>query len=164
MLYPVELRAHNAVMLQARRSGRNAVLRAHVPEVVGVEGFEPPTPCSQSRCATRLRYTPYCIIQHMRSAEAGDSTDRLASRQSFFAKLRTLRPDHPCLRGLSRHRLALLRARRAMMPRRALTGNTNAESAFLDSVQKDRGPDGKPSGPRLVWRARRDSNSRPPGS
>jgi hypothetical protein len=27
-------------------------------EMVGVEGFEPPTPCSQSRCATRLRYTP----------------------------------------------------------------------------------------------------------
>ena len=26
--------------------------------LVGVEGFEPPTPCSQSRCATRLRYTP----------------------------------------------------------------------------------------------------------
>jgi hypothetical protein len=26
--------------------------------VVGVQGFEPWTPCSQSRCATRLRYTP----------------------------------------------------------------------------------------------------------
>jgi hypothetical protein len=26
--------------------------------LVGVEGFEPPTPCSQSRCATRLRHTP----------------------------------------------------------------------------------------------------------
>src|SRR5882724_2349353 len=26
--------------------------------MVGVRGFEPPTPCSQSRCATRLRYTP----------------------------------------------------------------------------------------------------------
>jgi hypothetical protein len=26
--------------------------------MVGVEGFEPTTPCSQSRCATRLRYTP----------------------------------------------------------------------------------------------------------
>ncbi len=26
--------------------------------LVGVEGFEPPTLCSQSRCATRLRYTP----------------------------------------------------------------------------------------------------------
>jgi hypothetical protein len=27
-------------------------------EVVGARGFEPPTPCSQSRCATRLRYAP----------------------------------------------------------------------------------------------------------
>src|SRR2546428_11076269 len=27
-------------------------------ELVGVRGFEPPTPCSQSRCATRLRHTP----------------------------------------------------------------------------------------------------------
>ena len=23
-----------------------------------MRGFEPPTPCSRSRCATRLRYTP----------------------------------------------------------------------------------------------------------
>lgn len=27
-------------------------------DVVGVEGFEPPTSCSQSRRATGLRYTP----------------------------------------------------------------------------------------------------------
>ncbi len=26
--------------------------------LVGVQGFEPWTPCSQSRCATGLRYTP----------------------------------------------------------------------------------------------------------
>src|SRR3569833_3264250 len=26
--------------------------------MVGVRGFEPPTPCSRSRCATRLRYSP----------------------------------------------------------------------------------------------------------
>jgi hypothetical protein len=30
--------------------------------VVGVEGFEPPTSCSQSRRATRLRYTPYIFL------------------------------------------------------------------------------------------------------
>ncbi len=29
-----------------------------IKKLVGVEGFEPPTTCSQSRCATRLRYTP----------------------------------------------------------------------------------------------------------
>jgi hypothetical protein len=29
--------------------------------MVGAEGFEPPTLCSQSRCATRLRYAPTCF-------------------------------------------------------------------------------------------------------
>src|SRR5207247_246611 len=28
------------------------------PEKVGARGFEPPTPCSQSRCATGLRHAP----------------------------------------------------------------------------------------------------------
>ena len=27
-------------------------------ELVGARGFEPPTPCAQGRCATRLRYAP----------------------------------------------------------------------------------------------------------
>ena len=27
-------------------------------ELVGARGFEPPTPCSRSKCATRLRYAP----------------------------------------------------------------------------------------------------------
>ncbi len=43
MLYPVELRARGF---------------RHGPEMVGVERFELPTSCSQSRRATRLRYTP----------------------------------------------------------------------------------------------------------
>jgi hypothetical protein len=30
--------------------------------LVGAEGFEPPTLCSQSRCATRLRYAPTPLI------------------------------------------------------------------------------------------------------
>ena len=32
--------------------------RALEEKVVGARGFEPPTPCSRSRCATRLRYAP----------------------------------------------------------------------------------------------------------
>ncbi len=43
LLYPVELRAQ---------------WRSHLTQVVGVERFELPTSCSQSRRATRLRYTP----------------------------------------------------------------------------------------------------------
>src|SRR5512137_2461080 len=46
MLYPAELRAHAAIVSLIR--------------VVGAEGFEPPTLCSQSRCATRLRHAPPC--------------------------------------------------------------------------------------------------------
>ncbi len=31
-------------------------------KLVGAEGFEPPTLCSQSRCATRLRYAPTLLL------------------------------------------------------------------------------------------------------
>ena len=43
LLYPVELQA---------------LAGSPSSQLVGVEGFEPPTSCSQSRRATRLRYTP----------------------------------------------------------------------------------------------------------
>src|SRR5271168_4073793 len=36
--------------------------------MVGAEGFEPPTLCSQSRCATRLRYAPTAYSLSHRSA------------------------------------------------------------------------------------------------
>lgn len=45
MLYPVELRALNCRL-----------------QLVGVVGFELTTLCSQSRCATRLRYAPTARI------------------------------------------------------------------------------------------------------
>ena len=32
--------------------------KLHSIRMVGAEGFEPPALCSQSRCATRLRYAP----------------------------------------------------------------------------------------------------------
>ena len=37
--------------------------RIYLKRLVGARGFEPPTPCAQGRCATRLRYAPtlYCI-------------------------------------------------------------------------------------------------------
>ncbi|CAH1748364.1 protein of unknown function [Thauera humireducens] len=44
VLYPIELRADPAGISEC--------------ELVGVEGFEPPTSCSQSKRATGLRYTP----------------------------------------------------------------------------------------------------------
>ena len=38
--------------------------------MVGVRGFEPPTPCSQSRCATELRHTPVCPREYTARPEA----------------------------------------------------------------------------------------------
>jgi hypothetical protein len=59
VLYPVELRARGAHDSQTDRSEHAAAGSARCgPKLVGVEGFEPPTSCSQSRRATRLRYTP----------------------------------------------------------------------------------------------------------
>src|SRR6266498_3494069 len=37
--------------------------------MVGVRGFEPPTPCSQSRCATGLRHTPVTTAEYTARAE-----------------------------------------------------------------------------------------------
>ena len=38
--------------------GRTWIARGAARSLVGAEGFEPPTLCSQSRCATRLRHAP----------------------------------------------------------------------------------------------------------
>ena len=40
----------------AKTKTATGALRLH--ECVGEGGFEPPTSCSQSRCAARLRYSP----------------------------------------------------------------------------------------------------------
>jgi hypothetical protein len=39
--------------------GRETIKSFRISEnLVGARGFEPPTPCAQGRCATRLRYAP----------------------------------------------------------------------------------------------------------
>ena len=55
MLYPNELRAHNLVPPYLSLRGQ---VQYDVKKLVGAAGFEPATLCSQSRCATRLRYAP----------------------------------------------------------------------------------------------------------
>ena len=47
LLYPAELQAEKDSV------GRSVM--------VGARGFEPPTPCSQSRCAARLRHAPNLV-------------------------------------------------------------------------------------------------------
>ena len=57
VLYPVELRTPRPELSHRRFETAHLPSRTRIG-VVGVEGFEPPTSCSQSRRATRLRYTP----------------------------------------------------------------------------------------------------------
>ena len=49
-----------SVGVSFRQSFRGGMGRVTDPLIllVGVRGFEPPTPSSRTRCATRLRYTP----------------------------------------------------------------------------------------------------------
>src|SRR5438067_13406540 len=48
-----------------------------VETVVGVQGFEPWTPCSQSRCATGLRYTPIETIIPRRPGSVNEAAGYL---------------------------------------------------------------------------------------
>jgi hypothetical protein len=68
MLYPAELRAHGLWAMPVPDLVP-ACLR-----LVGAEGFEPPTLCSQSRCATRLRHAPPDLrLMQRRQRTAGNS-------------------------------------------------------------------------------------------
>lgn len=55
--------------------------------MVGVQGFEPWTPCSQSRCATRLRYTPTESIFYTDRAIRGKSCKIWGMSSLFLCKL-----------------------------------------------------------------------------
>ena len=45
--------------------GRCSIQLSYKRYNIGVEGFEPTTLCSQSRCATKLRHTPLVLIIHI---------------------------------------------------------------------------------------------------
>ena len=49
--------------LLVKRPAATYFVRVKGNSMVGAEGFEPPTACSQSRCATRLRYAPKRITK-----------------------------------------------------------------------------------------------------
>ena len=57
-------------------------------KVVGVQGFEPWTPCSQSRCATRLRYTPTESIFYTEMAYEGKYCSIQCMGALFLSKFR----------------------------------------------------------------------------
>ena len=67
------LRSHNPVLYLMSYGHHRALLKTGLPtprgaarKLVGVERFELPTSCSQSRRATRLRYTPNCVLRRPR--------------------------------------------------------------------------------------------------
>ena len=49
--------------------------------MVGATGFEPATPCSQSRCATKLRYAPTRNVHDKRRLQRGQPENRAPGRQ-----------------------------------------------------------------------------------
>jgi hypothetical protein len=60
---PSQYRLQSSVIKkQMRGAKRKYHLYNQQLTLVGAEGFEPPTLCSQSRCATRLRYAPMPAI------------------------------------------------------------------------------------------------------
>ena len=53
-------------------------------KMVVVKGFEPPTPCSQSTCATKLRYTPSGTIVSVFSRALVSSTSCIIQERARF--------------------------------------------------------------------------------
>ena len=54
----------NETALQANKKPYSPTPQAGVGLPVGLTGFEPATSCSQSRRATKLRYSPMCRTKH----------------------------------------------------------------------------------------------------
>ena len=75
MLYPIELRA--------------------LSELVGVERFELPTPCSQSRCATRLRHTPNKSMGAEGASPKGNAAPQKAPLAHYTGGIRDGQCDVP---------------------------------------------------------------------
>jgi hypothetical protein len=61
--------------------------------LVGAEGFEPPTSCSQSRRATRLRYAPnkLAYTMHIRKINVGFQISSYAGGRSDIRTTRVMK-------------------------------------------------------------------------
>src|SRR5580698_10546836 len=73
--------------------------------LVGAEGFEPPTLCSQSRCATRLRYAPttLSIVSRIDSWVCGNSPS-LEGWRGCGSDLRISAMDEPRQQPHNQHK------------------------------------------------------------
>ena len=120
MLYPVELQAQNSVRANIPRPDSHSGCRSNpvrpaarrisagfvtpsimaIPaQLVGVAGFEPATYCSQSSCATRLRYTPASqIVSPILHAGVNDIFRSVANfSDNVFRTTRGRGASHPAL-------------------------------------------------------------------
>src|SRR5271165_7200348 len=81
-------------------------------KMVGARGFEPPTPWSRTRCATRLRYAPNLMLGGCRrySRAVGDALNRNRLPRSLaeFAKPCPPKPVRTWLGEPSHSRLSHL--------------------------------------------------------
>src|SRR3990167_4942208 len=59
------------------------VTRGHVEKMVGVKGFEPSTPCTPCKCATRLRHTPTRPQLYTESQASKESNARISNNSCF---------------------------------------------------------------------------------
>ena len=75
------------------------------PELVGADGFEPPTLCSQSRCATRLRHAPPDPGVTLTPARNGNGGLRKASNRQHQTHRRSPHPPSNALPGPGQKRV-----------------------------------------------------------
>ncbi len=62
---------------------RKPAIKAGFLNMVGEEGFEPPTLWSQTRCATKLRYSPRCLTENLSPSTDAYITDSQNERNPF---------------------------------------------------------------------------------
>ena len=118
--------------------------------MVGVQGFEPWTPCSQSRCATRLRYTPtesifytemawkgkYCKIQSMEALFTSKLSKQLKGFIALSFLLASLLGTHwiGFAHGISHSGIQNQNIKQSCVDQAPTLGHGSASCQLLDAV------------------------------
>ncbi len=84
---PPALLLHAALKLyQPQMQKSRSISATAFSNMVGEEGFEPPTLWSQTRCATKLRYSPRCLTEDLSPSTDAYITDSFERRKCFLRK------------------------------------------------------------------------------